>query len=222
MRHSHIILAAMASTIALSSCGTIGSGLLNGATGSSSSSSTVGSVLGSVLGTATSGETLGNILSSVIGTDKLKTSSLYGTWHYNGPGCAFTSENALAKAGGEVAASTVKEKLATEYSKLGFTASNTYITFNKDNSFSAKIDGKSFSGTYTFDESTQALNLKGLIINLNGYAKKNTNGIAILFESKKVLTLLQTVAAASGNSTLSTIGNISKSYDGVRVGFDLK
>lgn len=219
MKHSNIIIATLTSALALTSCGSIGSGILSG---TSSTGSTVGNVIGSVLGTATSGETLGNILSSVIGTDKLKTSSLVGTWHYSGPGCAFTSENALAKAGGEVAASQVKEKLATEYSKLGFSSSNTYITFNKDYSFSAKIDGKSFSGSWSFDESTQALNLKGLIINLNGYAKKNTNGIAVLFESKKVLTLLQTLAAASGNSTLSTIGSISKSYDGVRIGFDLK
>lgn len=42
------------------------------------------------------------------------------------------------------------------------------------------------------------------------------------FESKKILTLLQTVSAISGNTTLSTIGDISKQFNGVRLGFAMK
>ena len=49
-----------------------------------------------------------------------------------------------------------------------------------------------------------------------------TDDISVLFESKKVLTLFQTMAAVSGNSTAQVVGDISKNYDGVRVGFDLK
>ena len=127
----------------------------------------------------------------------------------------------MAKAGGEIVATQIEEKLSAEYAKLGFKKSNTYITFNEDGTFSGKIDGKSLSGNWTFDENTQALKLTGLLLSLNGYATRNASGISILFESKKILTLLQTVAALSGNSTLSTIGDISKNYDGVRVGFDM-
>ena len=165
--------------------------------------------------------TITNAISSVIGLNKLTKSKLVGTWKYDGPGCAFTSQNALAKAGGEVVATQIEQKLSTEYSKLGFTKSNTYITFNEDGTFSGKVDGKSLSGNWTFDENTQALKLSGLLLSLNGYATRNGSGISILFESKKILTLLQTVAALSGNSTLSTIGDISKNYDGVRMGFDM-
>ncbi|MDD4534325.1 MAG: DUF4923 family protein, partial [Prevotella sp.] len=32
---------------------------------------------------------------------------------------------------------------------------------------------------------------------------------------------LQTVSALSGNTTLSTIGDISQNFDGVRLGFDM-
>ena len=127
----------------------------------------------------------------------------------------------MAKAGGEIVATQIEQKLSAEYAKLGFKKSNTYITFNEDGTFSGKIDGKSLSGNWTFDENTQALKLSGLLLSLNGYATRNASGISILFESKKILTLLQTVAALSGNSTLSTIGDISKNYDGVRVGFDM-
>ena len=216
MKKSTIMAAACA--LMLSGCGV---GLNTNNTTSSSSSST-GNVLGNILGAATNTSTLGNILSSVLGTNKMTASSIVGTWKYSSPGCAFTSDNALAKAGGEVAATEVKSKLKTQYSKLGISSSNTYITLNSDKTFSAKIDGKSWSGTYTFDESSQTLKLSGILLNVTAYTKGVSGGMAILFESKKLLTLVQTMASTSGNSTLSTIGTISKSYDGLRLGFEMK
>jgi hypothetical protein len=56
---------------------------------------------------------------------------------------------------------------------------------------------------------------------VNCYAKKETGGISILFEGKKLLTLLQTMSAFSGNKDLQTISELSKKYDGVRIGFDM-
>ena len=166
---------------------------------------------------------VGSILDNVIGSTTFKKADLCAhTWKYKSPGCAFTSENLLAKAGGEIAAKKVEDKLSTYYQKAGFSSSNTYFKFNEDGTFNAKIDGKSWSGTYTFDEKTHAIDLKGrLLLSLNGFATKNTSGISILFESKKLLTIIQTLTALSGNTTLGTIGEISKNYDGIRVGFDL-
>lgn len=168
------------------------------------------------------GSIVGSILDNVIGSTTFKKADLCAhTWKYKSPGCAFTSENLLAKAGGEIAAKKVEEKLSTYYQKAGFNSSNTYFKFNEDGTFNAKIDGKSWSGTYTFDEKTHAIDLKGrLLLSLNGFATKNTSGISILFESKKLLTIIQTLTALSGNTTLGTIGEISKNYDGIRVGFD--
>lgn len=166
---------------------------------------------------------VGSILDNVIGSTTFKKADLCAhTWKYKSPGCAFTSENLLAKAGGEIAAKKVEEKLSSYYQKAGFSSSNTYFKFNEDGTFNAKIDGKSWSGTYTFDEKTHAIDLKGrLLLSLNGFATKNTSGISILFESKKLLTIIQTLTALSGNTTLGTIGEISKNYDSIRVGFDL-
>lgn len=216
MKKNILAVVGMASMLA-ASCGTLGTGVSNGTTGSST-----GNVLGSVIGAMSNGEAIGNVLSSVIGLNQLSQSQLIGTWRYNGPGCAFTSDNLLAKAGGEVAATQIEQKLEQQYAKLGFSSSNTYITFNQDGTFASKIGGKSFSGNYTYDAGTGALNLKGLLLSLNGYATRNGSGISVLFESKKLLSLLQTMAALSGNSTLSSIGEISKNYDGARLGFDMK
>lgn len=213
MKKTVLCVAVAMCTSILSSCGGIGTG---------TSSSAGSSVLGGIIGSATNGGAIGNIISSVLGADKLTAKQLIGTWKYKSPGCAFTSDNALAKAGGEIAAAKIKEKLSTEYSKLGFSSSNTYITFNEDGTYSAKIDGKSMSGKYTFDESSKQLKLSGVLLSFTGYAKRNTDGIGILFESKKILSLLQTLSSMSSNETVNAIGDLSKNYDGVRVGFDLQ
>lgn len=207
------LVLAGAGVMAMASCGNMVS---------TNSSASAGNILGEVLGAATNGQTIGNILSSVLGNDKPSQQELIATWRYAGPGCAFTSDNALAKAGGEVAATEVKNKLQAEYSRLGFSSSNTWITFSNDGTFSSKILGKSFSGKYTYNASTAQITLQGLLLNLNGYVKRDGRGIDILFESKKILTLLQTVAAMSGNSSIQTIGDLSKNYDGVRIGFAMK
>ena len=173
---------------------------------------------------AVTGSTVGNILQSVLGLDKITQKNLIGTWSYNQPGCAFTSEALLAKAGGEIAATQAREKLQPIFDKAGLNASNTQVTFKEDGTFSAKIAGKSWNGKYTYDEATNKITMSGLLLNVNCYAKRNTSGISLLFEASKLLTLLQTMTALSGGSsaTLTTINEIAKNYDGLRVGFDMK
>ena len=145
------------------------------------------------------------------------------TWKYSKPGCAFTSENLLAKAGGEIAASKIEEDLSKYYSKFGFSKSNTYFTFKTDGTFAAKIDGKSWNGTYTFDEKTHAIQLKGLLLSASGFATRTANGISLLFEQKKLLTLVKTLSKLNftGSTTMSAVSSIVDNYDGVRVGFEM-
>ena len=177
--------------------------------------------MGQVMSAMTNGTGLGNAIKSVIGLDKVKAQQLIGDWKYKGPGCAFTSENLLAKAGGEIAAVQIEEKVQPYYQQVGLSAENTFISFKEDGTFSSRIAGTPFSGQYTFDEATQKITLKSLFLSVNCYAKKEVGGISILFEAKKLLTLLQTVSAFSGNKDLQTISDLSKNYDGVRIGFDL-
>ena len=105
---------------------------------------------GQVMTALTNGSVV-NAITSVIGMDKVSARGLIGTWTYLGPGCAFTSENLLAKAGGEVAAAQIEEKLLPYYQQVGISSSNTYITFKEDGTVTSKIDGTPFSGNYTFD-----------------------------------------------------------------------
>ena len=177
---------------------------------------------GTLLQTIGSGGTLANAFTSVIGLDKVNESGLIGTWNYEGPGCAFTSKNLLAKAGGEVAATKIEQELAPYFTKVGINSSNTSIVFNEDKTFKVTIAGKSFGGTWTLDEATAKVTLKSLLLNVNCYAKREYGGIALLFESKKLLTVIQFLASMSGDSTVQKVGELSKNYDGIRLGFDLK
>lgn len=200
-------------TIILASCTTVATTV-----GTAAGGQILGGVVNSVLNT----NTISNVINNVIGTDKITASNLVGTWKYSGPGCAFTSEKALAQAGGEVVATQIKEKLQPSYDKIGFTPANTVITFKNDSTFTATIAGKSFKGSYTYSEANAKITLKGLLLNANCYAKRNgINGIAILFEAKKLLSMFQTIAALSGNSDLETISEISKNYQDARIGFDM-
>ena len=194
----------------------------------SNAGSAVAGILGAVLGgnsnsSSSAGSSIINgILNNVIGSGTFSKQDLCAhTWKYSKPGCAFTSENLLAKAGGEIAANKVEEKLGEYYSKFGFSGSNTYFTFKTDGTFAAKIDGKSWQGNYTFDEKTHAIQMKGLLLSMSGYATKTTNGISLLFDQTKLLNLIKTIGSLKGNSTLSALGTIANNYDGMRVGFEM-
>jgi hypothetical protein len=203
----------------------------NSATSTSTTSnagSAIAGILGAVMGgssnsSSSAGSSIINgILNNVIGSGIFSKQDLCAhTWKYSKPGCAFTSENLLAQAGGEIAANKVEEKLGEYYSKFGFSGSNTYFTFNTDGTFAAKIDGKSWQGNYTFDEKTHAIQMKGLILSMSGYATKTANGISLLFDQKKLLNLIKTIGSLKGSSTLSALGTIANNYDGMRVGFEM-
>ena len=215
-------------TAAANTAATTTSNAATSTSATSNAGSAVAGILGAVLGgnsnsSSSAGSSIINgILNNVIGSGTFSKQDLCAhTWKYSKPGCAFTSENLLAQAGGEIAANKVEEKLGEYYSKFGFSGSNTYFTFNTDGTFAAKIDGKSWQGNYTFDEKTHAIQMKGLILSMSGYATKTTNGISLLFDQKKLLNLIKTIGSLKGNSTLSALGTIANNYDGMRVGFEM-
>ena len=224
--------AASNTTAATTTTATTAATATSNAAASTSTTSNAGSAIAGILGAVMGGSSnssssagssiINGILNNVIGSGTFSKKDLCAhTWKYSKPGCAFTSENLLAQAGGEIAANKVEEKLGEYYSKFGFSGSNTYFTFNTDGIFAAKIDGKSWQGNYTFDEKTHAIQMKGLLLSMSGYATKTTNGISLLFDQKKLLNLIKTIGSLKGSSTLSALGTIANNYDGMRVGFEM-
>ena len=183
------------------------------------SGSVDGNVLGSILGALGNENTVTSIADLVIGKIKIDQSQLIGTWKYNSPACAFTSENLLAKAGGAAVAAQIEGKLSPIYNQVGVSSGNTYFTFTQDNNFQAKINGIPWNGTYTYDANTGTLKMKSLLLSSTAFITRSSKGLCLNFESKKLLNILQVAGAMSGNTNLQTITDLSKNYDGVRLGF---
>ena len=203
------------------SCGNMGDiGGLGGNTQTGNAQG-LGNILSGVLGGLANANTAESLLDFVIGKTTITQDQLVGQWNYAEPGCAFTSEKLLAQAGGAVAAGKVKEKLVPVYKNVGINVNNTYFVFGDKGEFRAQVRNIPLGGTYTYDPSKSAITFKTSLFSQTGYVTRTTKGIAITFESKKLLTLLQAATALTGNGTLKTVGDISSEFDGVRVGFNL-
>lgn len=207
-----MMMAAVAALM-LQSCGMTNPGVNGGSQMGGTTTNNSGSSIGS--------NALGGLLDLVVGSVKLSQADIIGKWSYVEPACAFTSENLLAKAGGSVAAKTVNEKLLPVYKSLHISSGNTQLTFNENGQFTGKIGGFPMSGNYTFDAANGLVKMKSLTT-FTAHLTRSTHGMNFTFESKKILTLLQTVSALSGNTSLSTIGDISKQFNGVRLGFAMR
>ena len=207
------MMMAVVAALMLQGCGMTNPGVNGGSQMGGTTTNNSGSSIGS--------NALGGLLDLVVGSVKLSQTDIIGTWSYVEPACAFTSENLLAKAGGSVAAKTVNEKLLPVYKSLHISSGNTRLTFNENGQFTGKIGGFPMSGTYTFDAANGLVKMKSLTT-FTAHLTRSTHGMNFTFESKKILTLLQTVSALSGNTSLSTIGDISKQFSGVRLGFAMK
>lgn len=166
---------------------------------------------------------LSGVVKNVVGDKTTTASSIIGTWTYAGPECQFESDNLLAKAGGEVAAKEVEEKIQKVYEKVGMDSCQ--YTFNEDGSYSCTVKGKTSSGTYTFDSDAKTVTMKSKLgIKTVAYVTVTGDDMSLVFNADKLMFVLKTVtsAASSVNSTASTISSVADSYDGLRLGFELK
>ena len=97
------------------------------------------------------------------------------------------------------------------------------FTFNADSTFIAKVGQKSMKGSYSYDASTQKVNLKfAKLIGMNAKVNATPTTMDLLFESDKLLKLITFLSSKSSNSTLKSIGSLANSYDGMMLGFSLQ
>ena len=102
----------------------------------------------------------------------------------------------------------------------------TRFTFNADKTFTATLNGRNMSGTYSLDTASKTLHLQfvGGLLNLQPQVTRNGNGIALLFESDKLLGLLSTASSLlgkMGNSNLAMVSSLLGNYQGMRIGLKL-
>ncbi len=181
------------------------------------------------LGEILNSSTVSEVVNAVIGTqDNLKVSDLAGKWTYSAPACKFESADMLKAAGGEVAASTLEKKLMTYYTKAGITSSRVSITF-ADSTFAMKYGKATLEGSLTRDEESGLFvvtfsALKGAIpvLVIDAAITKHDNTMEMLFDVKRFVQVLSTVATKSQNQTLNSIVSLLEGYDGILMGFEMK
>lgn len=215
-----VLLAGMTS---FSACGTT-----SGNTNASNNGSLIGSAIAGAIsqnGNSTTGSAIGNLLGQLLNSSSTLTQNdLIGTWKYQSPDCVFESENLLAKAGGAVASQKIESQLSTQLAKVGVKSGACSFTFNKDNTYSAVIGGKTINGNYTFDAKNKTIKMTYLagLGSMTPKVVKSGNTISLLYESDKLLKLVSTVSKLSGSASIKTLSSLLGNYDGMYIGMKLK
>lgn len=174
----------------------------------------------------TGGNMLTNLVGNLLNGGTVSERDLVGTWTYNGVSCVFESQNFLAQAGGVAASSALEAKIDEQLKRYGISKGVTRFTFNADKTFTATLNGRNMSGTYSLDPSAKTLRLQfvGGLLNLQPQVVRNGNGIALLFESDKLLGILGTASSLlgkMGNNNLSLVSSLLGNYQGMRIGLKL-
>ena len=165
---------------------------------------------------------LGAILGQVLlGGMTFDQASLLGNWNYNAPSAAFTTEQALTKAGGSATIANMSSSLASNYSNIGINRNNTSFSFLNGNKFSAKVNGIPFSGTYTYNPQNGDIALKTATETIKGNVTKTANGMGLMFDSTQMTNILQKEGKVSNAAAVQAVSKLAKSANGARVGFEL-
>jgi cellulase/cellobiase CelA1 len=216
MKVNVLFASLLTAALTLSSCGGLG-GLATGTSSTTSSSTSTSS--------SQSASDLGSIIGGILGSFTKSTTekTILGTWVYAQPSFQLESDNVLSQMGGSVASSTIISKLEPYYQQLGITAGAMTITLNSDKTCSYTLKGKSYTGTYTFNESAGTIQIKGQLLSFpSGYISVSGNQMSLTMDATKALSLLETMGSASSGTSLGQIASIAKSYDGMKVGFQFK
>ena len=205
MKKTYLTLFA-AVALMMSSCMTTGVGTTS-TTGSNSNG--WGNVLGAVLGQV------------LLGGMTYDQSGILGSWNYNAPSAAFTTQQALTKAGGTATITNMSSSLASNYNNIGINRNNTSFSFLAGNKFSAKVNGIPFSGTYTYNSQNGEIALKTATETIKGNVTKTEKGMGLMFDAKQMANLLQKEGKVSNTAAVQAVSQLAKSADGARVGFEL-
>ena len=189
-------------------------------------SSCMSTGLGTTPTTNSNNNVLTNVLGAILGQVLLggmtfDQSSLLGNWNYNAPIAAFTTEQALTKAGGSATIANMSSSLASNYSNIGINRNNTSFSFLNGNKFSAKVNGIPFSGTYTYNPQNGEIALKTATETIKGNVTKTANGMGLMFDSTQMTNILQKEGKVTNAAAVQAVSKLAKSANGARVGFEL-
>ena len=190
-------------------------------TTSGSSQNILGGILSGIAGG--SGSSVASALSTIFDKNKVATADeLVGTWKYTEPAVVFESNNALKNIGGKVASAAIEKKLQSEFSKFGIKKGQMKMTFDKDGNFTQTLGRQTLTGTYTTSGKQVVLTYSTGLKQLVGTTQLDGNDLLIVMDVSKLLKYAGSLGQLTGNSTISSLGSLLGSYDGMEVGLKLE
>ena len=168
---------------------------------------------------------LGAFINNTIANNNFTIDDLQGTWNYISPAVSFKSDNAFQNIGGAAAATALESQLEPHYRRLGF--NRTSLVVDAEHNFTLKLGLVQLKGKIEKDQNDM------LVFNFSAFgrvnlgkvaanATKSGNTLNLTFDATRLINLLNKVAGAVNNNTLSALSNLLSSYDGVYMGFKLK
>ena len=190
-------------------------------TTSGSSQNILGGILSGIAGG--SGSSVASALSTIFDKNKVATADeLVGTWEYTEAAVVFESNNAVKDMGGKVASAAIEKKLQSEFSKFGIKKGQMKMTFDKDGNFTQTLGRQTLTGTYTTSGKQVVLTYSTGLKQLVGTTQLDGNDLLIVMDVSKLLKYAGSLGQLTGNSTISSLGSLLGSYDGMEVGLKLE
>ena len=181
----------------------------------------LGNILGQVMSSG-NGEEVVSSLTSVFSSKKQATAEkIVGTWVYKEPAIVLTSDNILTKAAAKVAANKAEKKIQEQLNKYGITPGALTMTFNEDGTVSETVNGKTFQGKWTVNDSKLQLTISGVKA-LSITTQIDGKELMFVTDATKLLNLFKSVGAKSSNSTIKTVTTLMKNVDGMLAGVTLE
>lgn len=145
---------------------------------------------------------------------------------YTGAAVELVSESTLSNVAGKAAAGTVEAKVNAELEKVGIKEGVISFDFAADSTFIMTHKGRKIAGTYVLEGNSITLVFGKVLksVKMTGTVTATTNGVKMVFPSKKFLNFIKAVLNIAGtrSNTASTISSILKNYDSMKLGFYLK
>lgn len=170
---------------------------------------------------------LGGVASAVADKAGLSSGSVVGTWKYVQPAVKLESDNLLANLGGKVAASKVGNELKEQVDKYGLSKLGCSFTFNEDKTFSYTVGKITRQGTYTVNTSKKQIVMKPRIgKSQTADYELSGNTLSVYMKADGMMKLIQSASSlaskATSNSVISLLSSLSKQYDGMEIGVELR
>jgi hypothetical protein len=95
------------------------------------------------------------------------------------------------------------------------------MTFNEDGTVSETLNGKTFQGKWTVNDSKLQLTISGVKA-LSITTQIDGKELMFVTDATKLLNLFKSVGAKSSNSTIKTVTTLMKNVDGMLAGVTLE